>query len=94
MTEPTEPIEPPYCEHFISVNDQCAGVAFLRGLADHDIDAMNIANAAVDNPWAVSGQFAGIIVQLVRFIHEHDLGPPLDEVLTAWGIESALAEYQ
>ena len=77
-------------EHaFISADDQSAGVAFLRALADQDFDGMNLAFSIVDNPYSLIGQFAGIVIDYVRFVHEHGLGPSLDETLAMWGIASA-----
>jgi hypothetical protein len=74
---------------FITASDLACGVAFLRALADDDEDGLTIAIGAIENPMAIVGQFAACLIDYVQAMHERGFGPSLDDVLAAWGIESA-----
>jgi lipopolysaccharide biosynthesis regulator YciM len=78
---------------FITASDLSSGVAFLRSIADDDQDALSIAIENIENVYAVLGQFSSCLIEYVQAMHECGFGPSLDDVLQAWGIESArLAE--
>jgi hypothetical protein len=75
---------------FITANDLASGVAFLRALADDDEDGLTLAVENISNPMAIVGQFAACLIDILQVTYECGFGPSLDDVLQAWGLQSAL----
>jgi hypothetical protein len=75
---------------FITAGDLASGVAFLRSVADDDQDGLVVAIEGIENVYAVLGQFAACLIDLVQVTHECGIGPSLDDVLISWGLASAL----